>query len=285
MTQEKISTGASAPAPMTLEIFDNGVRIGTTTFNPGDTWTYQANGLELGEHRFTAKAGALTSNAWVIQVNPYPIDATVPFIEGVSPPINDKQTFDYYDTNDDIHVMVPNYNMLPGDTVKVYWKGRSTTLGSEIQTVGNPPTPLKFKISKYEVIDVIGWNTTDVWYTIRRPQTGLKGESRHLQLSVTGSGHNFEVRAPTLDNTKQNLTVSRQSEFNSTTTARIRAIGVTEWESHSKVFGTSGSLDFKIDEGWLDQNSGHSVVFNYSLRLLDDGSHFLFSQLLRVNPL
>lgn len=130
--------------------------------------------------------------------------------------------------NDDIHVMVPNYNMLPGDTVKVYWEGRSTTLPSEIQTVGDPPTPLKFKISTYEIIDVIGWNTTDVWHTIRRTQTDLKEESRHLQLSVTGSGHNFEVKAPTLDNSKQNLTISWQREFDSTTTARVRAIGVTE---------------------------------------------------------
>lgn len=72
MAQEKISTGASALAQMTLEIFDNGVRIGTTTFSPRDAWTYQANGQEEGEPSFTAKAGALTSNAWVIQVNPAP---------------------------------------------------------------------------------------------------------------------------------------------------------------------------------------------------------------------
>jgi len=81
----------------------------------------------------------------------------------------------------------------------------------------------------------------------------LKEESRHLQLSVTGSGHNFEVGAPTLDNSKQDLTISWQREFDSTTTDRARAIGVTEWESHPREFVTSDSLDFLIDAGWLDQ--------------------------------
>ena len=120
MTQEKISTGASALAQMTLKIFDNGVRIGTTTFSPRDAWTYQANGQEEGEPRFTAKAGALTSNAWVIQVNPAPSMRQCHLSRKSRPPVNDKQTSDYYDINDDFHLMVPNYNMRPGDTVKVY---------------------------------------------------------------------------------------------------------------------------------------------------------------------
>jgi hypothetical protein len=151
--------------------------------------------------------------------------------------------------------------------------------------VGSPPAPLKFKISKYEVIDVIGWPITDVWYTVRRASIIGDRESGHLQLAVTGSGQNFDVAAPTLNGSKNNLRVWRQSEFNSTTTARVRAIGVTEWESHSQEFVNEDSLDFPIDTEWLKQNRGLSVVFNYSLRLRDDGAHFLFSQLLRINPL
>jgi hypothetical protein len=284
MTQGTASTGPQASAPTRIDIYDNDVWIGTADIGSDGAWDYPAGNLQRGEHQFTAKAGASTSNAWTINVEAS-IDATAPFIEGVRPPINEKQTLDYYNINDDIHVVVPNHHMLSDDTVKVYWKGRSTTLGSEIQTVGSPPAPLKFKISKYEVIDVIGYNSTDVWYTLRRPSTGLEGESRHLQLSVTGSGQNFALNAPTVNGSKDNLRVWRQSQFDSTTTARVRAIGVTEWESHSQEFGTRDSLDFPIDAEWLKQNRGLSVVFNYSLRLRDDGGHFLFSQLLRINPL
>lgn len=284
MTQGTASTGALASAPTKIDIYDNNVWIGTADIGSGGAWSYPASNLQIGEHRFTAKAGAVTSNAWTIQVNTQSINATVPFVEGVSPPINERQTFDYYNVNDDIHVMVPNYNMLPGDTVKVYWRGRSTTLGSEIQTVGNRPTPLRFEISKYEVIDVIGWPITEVWYTIRRASIPGDRESRHLQLAVTGSGQNFDVAAPTLNGSKNNLSVWRQSQFYSTSTVRVRAIGVTEWESDVQEFEGSDSLDFPIDTRWLAQNSGQSVVFNYSLRLRDNAD-FLFSQLLRINPL
>lgn len=282
MTQRTASTGPQALVPTKIDIYDKDVWVGTTDIDSSGEWSYPASDLQIGEHRFTAKAGAVVSNAWRIQLNAQPINATVPFVVGVSPPDNERQKFDYYDVNGDIEVMVPNYNMLPGDTVKVYWKGRSITLGSDIKTV---PTPLRFKISKYEVIDVIRWPITDVWYTVRRASIIGDRESPHLQLVVTGSDQEFDVAAPTLNGSKNNLRVLRQRDFNSTSTARVRAIGITEWESHSQTFESEDYLNFPIDSAWLAQNEGHSVVFNYSLRLKDDGGHFLFSQLLRVNPL
>lgn len=284
MTQ---GTGSNtALAVKTLEIYDNGRLIGTTPIDIDSAWTYQATDLEGGQHKFTAKLGVSESDPWLVEVNSQSINATVPFVEGVPPPSGDTQTFDYYtDVSGDIHVTVPNYNMISGDTVKIYWVGRSTTLGSEIQTVGKPPIPLTFKISKYEVIDVIGYNTTQVYYTVRRSPTEPDVTSRHLRLSVTGSGQSFEVSAPILNGAHDKVNVWRQSQFNSTSTVRVRAVGMTEWESYPQEFKNSTSLDFAIDAGWLNQNRGQSVAFNYSLRLRDDADHYLFSQLLRVDRL
>ena len=104
-------------------------------------------------------------------------------------------------------------------------------------------------------------------------------------LTVYGANHTFDVKAPQLNAERNILTVSRQSDFSETTTARVRAIGVTDWESEEALtFNDKGELKFDLDSDWIAQNKGKSVLFNYSLRLRPSDSHFLFSQLLRLNP-
>jgi len=196
----------------------------------------------------------------------------------------DTQWLDYYEVNDDIHIIVPITQLAPNDTVKVFWIGRNTTIKSETLTVETSPEPLEFVISKYEVIDVIGYATTDIYYTVKKQGISDTYTSNHLKLSVTG--HSFTIKAPTINSSNNNLFVWRQDKFNDTTTARVRAIGVTDWEvEHNQKFGAEKYLNFPIDPAWLAANRGHSVVFDYSLRLNTGDTRWLFSQLLRVNPL
>ncbi len=196
----------------------------------------------------------------------------------------DTQWLDYYEVNDDIHIIVPITQLAPNDTVNVFWVGRNTTIKSETLTVETSPEPLEFVISKYEVIDVIGYATTDIYYTVKKQGISDTYTSNHLKLSVTG--HSFTIKAPTINSSNNNLFVWRQDKFNDTTTARVRAIGVTDWEvEHNQKFGAEKYLNFPIDPAWLAANRGHSVVFDYSLRLNTGDTRWLFSQLLRVNPL
>jgi hypothetical protein len=196
----------------------------------------------------------------------------------------DTQWLDYYEVNDDIHIIVPITQLAPNDTVKVFWVGRNTTIKSETLTVETSPEPLELVISKYEVIDVIGYATTDIYYTVKKQGISDTYTSNHLKLSVTG--HSFTIKAPTINSSNNNLFVWRQDKFNDTTTARVRAIGVTDWEvEHNQKFGAEKYLNFPIDPAWLAANRGHSVVFDYSLRLNTGDTRWLFSQLLRVNPL
>ncbi len=275
------TTDDTSRLPATIEIFDNEIRLGSATVDNFGNWTYNASNLALGQHLITARSGSLVSDARSFSIVGNPINAIAPRIKEAPPSASDSQQFDYYTVNSDIHVVVPDYNMRPNDTVKVYWVGRSTTLGSEIKTVPNPPKPLEFSISKYEVIDTIGHKNTDVYYTIKRPPDNETIESRHLTLNVTGNS--FAIVAPTINDGKNNLRVWRQGEFNNLTTARVRAIGKTEWESDSLVFEQQDYLNYPIDNTWLAANKGSAVRFNYSLRLHNSDTQYLFSQLLRIN--
>jgi hypothetical protein len=152
----------------------------------------------------------------------------------------DTQWLDYYAVNDDIHIIVPITQLRPNDTVKVFWVGRNTTIKSDTLTVGTSPETLEFVISKYEVTDVIGYATTDIYYTVKKQGTSDTYTSNHLKLSVTG--HSFTIKPPTINSSNNNLRVWRQDEFNDTTTARVRAIGVTEWEVEHDQFFWRGTI-------------------------------------------
>jgi hypothetical protein len=232
------------------------------------------------------KASGVTQNSPIMayQVRAEPIDAyDTPQVREATFSGIDTQWLDYYAVNDPIHIVIPMAQLASNDTVKIFWVGRSTTIKSDILTVGTTPKPLELEISKYEVIDVIGYATTDIYYTVKKHGISETYTSNHLKLSVTG--HSFTIEAPTIDS-NNNLVVEKQKEYNPTTTARVRAIGVTEWEAdHNKVFGEEKSLSFPINPAWLAANRGHSVLFDYSLRLQTADTRYLFSQLLRVNPL
>jgi hypothetical protein len=238
-------------------------------------------------YQVVLKASGVTQNSPITayQVKAEPVVAfDAPQVREATFSGFDTQWLDYYAVNDHIHIVVPIAQLASNDTVKVFWVGRSTTIKSDILTVGTSPEPLELVISKYEVIDVIGYITTDIYYTVKKQGTSDTYTSNHLKLSVTGQS--FTIKPPTINGSNNNLRVWRQDEFNDTTTVRVRAIGLTEWEvEHNQRFGGEQYLNFPIDPVWLAANHGHSVVFDYSLRLNTGDTRWLFSQLLRINPL
>lgn len=269
-----------------IEIRKNGTPIDTATADQGGRWHYNIVGLTDGQHSFTAHTGTASSSSWRLTIK-QPAVLIVPYVQhdNVAAPINDRQTLAYYQINADIDVVVPDYGMQPGETVKLYWVGRNTTYGSEIQTVASPPRPLRFKISKYEVIDVIGYRSTRIHYTVKRG-TAEPVLSDTLSLDVTGYPGEAPLTAPTLNAAHDNIRVQRQTGMGSETTVEVRGLGTTEWQSTSQTLGSAQYLNFPVSATWLKANEGKPVRFNYSVRLKpSDGSNYRFSQLLRLDRL
>ncbi|MFJ3684235.1 hypothetical protein [Pseudomonas sp. NPDC090208] len=181
-------------------------------------------------------------------------------------------------------MIVPPGYLRPADSVKLHWIGRDGfRVSSETRTVTDPVEPMQFNISRYEVIDAIGYQTTDVHYTIKRPPSADLIVSRHLNLTVTGQ--DFVINAPTIDETHETLSVRRQSQFSAATRVRVRAVGNTSWESSFKAFGTENALNFTISPEWIAANRGIPVVFNYSVQMDASSPDLLFSRILRVDEL
>jgi len=281
------NTAASSTAA-TVEVFDNNRLVGTAAVT-GNTWSLAVSPLSPGTHTFTAKSGTATSNAYALTVvdEGSELNLTRPHVREAQPAQGDKERLNYYNVKGDIHVVIPAYGMKTNDTVKLYWFGRSVTLGSPIQTVGSPPSLQPYVISKYEVIDVIGANAT-IWYTVRRPPSSENLTSESLALIV--DGHSYAINAPTINTGHDNLRALRLPQFNSDTTAAMRCIAGNAdsdvWSSDEATFGSAAYLNFRIDPAWRARNLGKPVKFNCSIRVNpSDGHNYLFSQLLRIGSL
>lgn len=281
MNPVKTSIAPSSRDVEMINIYDGEALLGTATSN-GNTWSFTAQNLPLGLHTITARSATMRSNEWRITVAEETMNLLAPHVREASQVGGNSERLDYYQVNDDIHCIVPDYTMRSGDTVKVYWVGRNITIASSPQTVANPPSLQPFPISKYEVIDAIGHNAS-LYYTVERPASTQTFTSLSLALAV--EGHSFQVDAPTINSGHDNLRVQRQTQFNNNSTAGVRAIGAggDEWsEDITPVFGNDPYLNFKLDPAWLARNRGKPAVFNCSVRVNPGDPHYLFSQLLRV---
>lgn len=261
-----------------VEIRDNNVIIAPNVpVQANGTWSYQPTALAQGLHVFTAHANGQTSNNWEIGIGAEQMNLTPPHFRLATSAGPNREEINYYAHEGDGFVEIPDYGMRQGDTVRLTWVGRRVTVNSEIQTVANPPVPLVFKISMYEVIDCIGVNAT-MTYTVVR---GAAGPSTSQPMSLSVSGHVGAIEAPTInapDN--NNIRVQFRDDYYS---AQVRFIGLTTVESPIQEFH-GNYINFAINEAWRSQNRGRLVLFNYSLRRFGDTQTF-YSQILRVNSL
>lgn len=267
------------PRAASVNVFDNGLPLGTATVQTDGTWELPVQGLATGPHTFMALANDVISNSWMINVEQNnEMNLTAPHFKNATAAGNDREQINYYVNEGDGYVEIPAYGAQIGDTVRVSWVGRSITIESEIQTVTTPAVPLIFKISMYEVIDCIGANATIRYTVVRPPSTEVHTS---LALSLTVMGHSGVIAAPTINRPdNNNLRVQFVSDYYS---AQARFIGLTTVESPIKKFDGS-YINFPIDEAWLNANRGRPVLFNWSLKRFGN-SQIFYSQILRVSNL
>lgn len=166
-----------------------------------------------------------------------------------------------------------------GQTVKVYWLGRNSTYGSEIQTVSNAGQTLTFQVPRNEVVDCIGTGA-EISYTVRLPGTTSDIPSKKLNITVTRQ--KYSLPEPTLDASKTNLRIYHP-QLSTPHTARMALFGVvTRYGEEISITANTSQTDLSVDPAWITENRGHSIMINWTLRETGAGTPLVFSWFLRL---
>ncbi|MHC8371848.1 hypothetical protein ACYZT2_13780 [Pseudomonas sp. MDT1-85] len=166
-----------------------------------------------------------------------------------------------------------------GQTVKVYWLGRNSTYGSEIQTVAYAGEVLRFLVPRLEVVDCLG-SGAQISYTVRLPGTTEDLQSKDLNITITGQKHHLPE--PTLSSDKLNLRVYYPT-LEDNYKARLALFGVVTRYGEEVPVTQSSYTDLPIQQAWLTENRGRRVLFNYTLKRIGTVEPLIFSWLLRVS--
>ncbi|MDT9678783.1 hypothetical protein F6R97_30315 [Pseudomonas sp. JV414] len=168
----------------------------------------------------------------------------------------------------------------PGQTVKVYWLGRNSTYGSEIQTVAVAGETLRFLVPRLEVVDCIG-KEARIWYTVRLPNTTQDRPSRELNITVTPQS--LSLGEPTLNADKTNLRTPYPSLVGQYS-VRMAFFGVNTYYGPEVPITQASYTNHSVPRAWLDENRGKTVMFNFTLRKTGAGEPIIFSWCLRLIP-
>ncbi len=165
-----------------------------------------------------------------------------------------------------------------GQTVKVYWLGRNSPYGSEIQTVAYSGEVLKFRVPRLEVVDCIG-SGAQVSYTVRLPGATEDLPSKDLRITITAQKHHLPE--PTLNSDKTNLRVY-YPPLESAYTVRMALFGVVTRYGDEVPITQPSYTNLAVPPAWLTENRGRSVIFNYTLKRTGSTDPLIFSKCLRV---
>lgn len=167
----------------------------------------------------------------------------------------------------------------PGQTVKVFWIGRNSTYGSEIQTVAFAGQTLNFQVPRNEVVDCIGTGA-EVRYTVRLPGTATDIPSRDLDITVTPQKH--ALREPTLDGSKTNLR-AYHPVLSTPHTARMALFGVTaRYGDEIRITAGTSQTDLAVPPAWIAENRGRPIMVNWTLKETGTDTRIIFSWFLRL---
>jgi len=165
-----------------------------------------------------------------------------------------------------------------GQTVKVYWLGRNSTYGSEIQTVSVAGHTLKFLVPRLEVVDCIGTGA-QVSYTVRLPGTTKDLPSEDLRIRVTPQKHHLPE--PTLSSDKLNIRAYYPT-LDGDYKVRLAVFGkVTRYSEEFNIIQPSYT-NIAVPQSWLTENRGLPVMFNCTLKKTDTNEPLIFSWCLRI---
>lgn len=177
-----------------------------------------------------------------------------------------------------VNVQIPHYvGMLNGHSVRVRWTNGRYKYDSETLTVGTP-SPLNFKIPRLEVIDSIDSLVT-VNYSVRLNPGVPLIISKSLSLNVDEQV--FDLPEPRLSVDRNKVTV----KFLNMTpgyTIRIRWHGVVIRDTESQPIQNSSSMAFDIPANWIKENTGKTVLINYSVRRSGSNDNLMLSRLRRI---
>ncbi|MPQ66169.1 hypothetical protein [Pseudomonas sp. MWU12-2319] len=177
-------------------------------------------------------------------------------------------------TDDVVNVEVPHYTgMDKDDTLKPRWEGRVNYSGA-VTTVGNPPGKRLIPIPRMEVIDNIG-RTVDVGYSVKEKGTGDTIESEKLTLHIDPQA--VTLPPPTYSGSTVLVNVGQAGY-----TVGVRWVGVTTHDTAVQNVVVGQVNTFAIDNAWITENRGKTVLINYSIKRSDNTGDRMFSWVLRV---
>lgn len=181
----------------------------------------------------------------------------------------------YTDTYVDVEV--PHYTgMHASDTIRARWQGR-VNYNSPIIEVGDPPGKRLIPIPRLEVVDNIGRSVV-VGYSVKEKGIGETIESDRLTLHIDPQAVD-PLPAPSYSNLKVNVNYGGETGY----TVRVRWAGVTTHDTENQDVTSGQANVFDIPSAWVSENSGKTVLINYSIVRKNSNEQRMFSQVLRVN--
>lgn len=165
-----------------------------------------------------------------------------------------------------------------GQTVKVYWLGRTSTYGSEIQTVSYAGQTLRFPVPRLEVVDCID-SRAEISYTVRLPGTTEDLPSERLDIRITGQKHHLPE--PTLSSDKTNLRAYYPA-LEGNYKVRLALFGRVTRYGEEVTITNPTYTNLPVLQAWLTENKEFDVMFNYTLKKTGTNEPLIFSWCLRV---
>ncbi|WP_148051251.1 hypothetical protein [Pseudomonas brassicacearum] len=180
-------------------------------------------------------------------------------------------------TDAHVDVEIPHYNGMDAtDTVSVHWQGR-VNYNSPIIEVGDPPGKRLIPIPRLEVIDNLG-RSVEVGYSVKEKGIGEAIESDKLTLHIDPQAVH-PLPAPNYSAPKVTVDYGGETGY----TVRARWVGVTTRDTETQDVTTGQANVFDIPSAWINENSGKTVLINYSIVRKGSSEQRMFSQVLRVN--
>ena len=180
-------------------------------------------------------------------------------------------------TDAHVDVEVPHYaDMHATDTIRVHWHGR-VNYNSAIIEVGDPPGKRLIPVPRLEVVDNIG-RSVEVGYSVKEKGVGETIESSRLTLHI--DPQTVHPLSPPRYSASQ-VTVDNDSLTGYS--IRARWTGVTTHDTESQSMTPGQANVFNIPDTWITENSGKTVLVNYSIVRNNSSEQRMFSQVLRIN--
>jgi hypothetical protein len=260
-----------------IQLYGNGTPVGSPFTVVGTTWSHTLSNLAVAAYSLTARLGATSSSprGFIVTQLLKPILPKAYNLAGTALQMGFNGEKDLY-RDDYLDVVVPAYiGWQPDHILNVIWKGRAVTY-----TELNPISGFRvLKVPRVEFVDSIGMSTIEVSYSVQVSAASNALVSELLE-PVRIDEQVFILPAPSYNPATRVMAVSDTSAM-SGYKIRIRWGGVVAHDGLETLLDTSQPYTHTIDQQWVTESRGTTVLLNYTLRL-DANNPILFSHYLRI---